>query len=575
MASQMQMDNMADILKMKGYFESKDFENLYEPGEQFANLRDFALQILTQKIDRMNRVSSNEKVRAGVNGALRRLGNSLVRMAGVRRLGQLEMRAKQYYSATIAQLANLNARSQQFLTEQIALFSVGMNTRVQKNAKYRNALISASLTSARGGLSKTGMEPLYDLKYEKSKDPYLKTVNGVLDKVDQLSDGILRVTLTSTDVLAAQNTFLAFYMDYVTSRNPELADMTNDEFFEYAAKNIDTKAIAYADDQVGRSQTQSDEWNSRGIYGQGNSNTKRILANSLFTFGRFQNNRKVGIANDISILNSDLASERDKTQAANRLTSAAIEIGIFKILSPVIGVAYGKALLPFFSSILGFDEEVDEMAKKAMDSFGRSGDEKVRGELEFALSKYKRNISKEFGNKDGKIKWVDNAEDDLAQFVKDHPEMASIAIAAGYNPGMHGSIDSFFGWYIESILQTGGLGMLGELLYNSAAQADNGQYGFQRMLSYVFGPSVDIGVTGWNTISAGQEFVSDAAGADVTNAKRRTAIRSLLNRIPFLGGNRSFREQGTNILAGEADDNKQVRWGNTSGFSGGFGSATF
>ena len=398
MASQMQMDNMADILKMKGYFESKDFENLYEPGEQFANLRDFALQILTQKIDRMNRVSSNEKVRAGVNGALRRLGNSLVRMAGVRRLGQLEMRAKQYYSATIAQLANLNARSQQFLTEQIALFSVGMNTRVQKNAKYRNALISASLTSARGGLSKTGMEPLYDLKYEKSKDPYLKTVNGVLDKVDQLSDGILRVTLTSTDVLAAQNTFLAFYMDYVTSRNPELADMTNDEFFEYAAKNIDTKAIAYADDQVGRSQTQSDEWNSRGIYGQGNSNTKRILANSLFTFGRFQNNRKVGIANDISILNSDLASERDKTQAANRLTSAAIEIGIFKILSPVIGVAYGKALLPFFSSILGFDEEVDEMAKKAMDSFGRSGDEKVRGELEFALSKYKRNISKEFGS---------------------------------------------------------------------------------------------------------------------------------------------------------------------------------
>jgi hypothetical protein len=202
----------------------------------------------------------------------------------------------------------------------------------------------------------------------------------------------------------------------------------------------------------------------------------------------------------------------------------------------------------------------------------RGGEDENRAALRERLL---TNISKEFGNKDGKIKWVANAEDDLAQFVKDHPEMASIAIAAGYNPGMHGSIDSFFGWYIESILQTGGLGMLGELLYNAAAQADNGNYGFQRMLSYVLGPSVDIGVTGWNTISAGQEFVSDAAGGDVSNAKRRSAIRSLLNRIPFLGGNRSFREQGTNILAGEADDNKQVRWGNTSGFSGGFGSATF
>ena len=398
MASQMQMDNMADILKMKGYFESKDFENLYEPGEQFGNIRDFALQILTQKIDRMNRVSSNEKVRASVQGNFRRLGNTLMKMTGVRRLGQLEMRAKQYYSATIAQLANLNPRSAQFLTEQIALFSVGMNTRVQKNSKYRNALISASLTSTRGGLSKTGMEPLYDLKYEKSKTAGGRAVQNVLDGLDKVSDEILRVTLTSTDVLAAQNTFLAFYMDYVTSRNPELADMTNDEFFEHAAKNIDTKAVAYADEQVGRSQTQSDEWNSRGIYGQGNSNTKRILANTLFTFGRFQNNRKVGIANDMSILNSDLASEKDKTQAANRLTSAAIEIGIFKILSPVIGVAYGQALMPLFSGILGFDEEVDEMALKAMNSFGRSGDEKVRGELEFSLSNYKRNISKEFGS---------------------------------------------------------------------------------------------------------------------------------------------------------------------------------
>ena len=46
---------------------------------------------------------------------------------------------------------------------------------------------------------------------------------------------------------------------------------------------------------VGRSQTQSDSWNSTHLYGQDSKATGKILADMLFTFGRFQNNRKVGI----------------------------------------------------------------------------------------------------------------------------------------------------------------------------------------------------------------------------------------------------------------------------------------
>jgi len=43
----------------------------------------------------------------------------------------------------------------------------------------------------------------------------------------------------------------------------------------------------------------------------------------------------------------------------------------------------------------------------------------------------------------------------------------------------------------------------------------------------------------------------------------------LLNRVPFLGGNKAFREKGTNILAGDAQDNgRRSAW---SGFSGSFG----
>jgi len=197
----------------------------------------------------------------------------------------------------------------------------------------------------------------------------------------------------------------------------------------------------------------------------------------------------------------------------------------------------------------------------------RGGEDQDKAQLRERLL---TNISKEFGNKDGKIKWVDGLEKDLSVFIKNHPEMLSIALAAGYNPSMHGSIDSFFGWYIESLLQTGGLGMVGELLYNSAAQADNGAYGFQRIASYLLGPSFDtVGIQSFNALSGGAEWLSDAAGADVTNAKRRSLIRGLLNRVPFLGGNKAFREKGTNILAGDAQDNgRRSAW---SGFSGSFG----
>ena len=148
----------------------------------------------------MNRVSANEKVAASAGANFRRVGNSLLRLTSVRRLGQLFMRAKQYYSATAAQTVNLGTRAGSFLVEQMALFSGGMNTRVQKNAKFRNALLSASLTKGRTGLSKTGMEPLYDLKYEKFDTTAGRAVQSVMNGLDAVSDQILKVTLTSTDM---------------------------------------------------------------------------------------------------------------------------------------------------------------------------------------------------------------------------------------------------------------------------------------------------------------------------------------------------------------------------------------
>ena len=177
--------------------------------------------------------------------------------------------------------------------------------------------------------------------------------------------------------------------------NPDLKRMDDKEFFDFASKNINKEAIAYADDMVGRSQTQSDSWNSTGIYGQNNAAYKRFLADALFTFGRFQNNRKVGIANDLSILYSDFATSDDKNIAQRRLLSAAIEIGVFKIMSPVISMGFAATLAPMFSEMLGYDEELDQMIKQYERSFGSSGAD-VAKEFKFRMDNYDRDLSKEF-----------------------------------------------------------------------------------------------------------------------------------------------------------------------------------
>ena len=144
-----------------------------------------------------------------------------------------------------------------------------------------------------------------------------------------------------------------------------------------------------------KSQTQSDEWNSLGVYGQGNTENKRTLANFLFLFGRFQNNRKVGIANDLSILSDDFASSTDKANAGRRLASAAIEIGVFKALGPMFSMAFAKGMQDEIAGLLGWDEEIDEAAKIYEAYAGASGYEWMK-ESQFSLNNYKRNISKEF-----------------------------------------------------------------------------------------------------------------------------------------------------------------------------------
>ena len=113
---------------------------------------------------------------------------------------------------------------------------------------------------------------------------------------------------------------------------------------------------------------------------------------------------------------------------------------------------------------------------------------------------------------------------------------------------MNKDLDKFLGWYVESMVSVIGIGLLGDMLFNSAQKLDNGAYGTVRVLSGVFGPSVSTLVEGQQVLSGFAEALSDDPG----NGDRRQAVRNVSGRVPVIGSNRDFRESTTDLIAGEA-----------------------
>ena len=209
---------------------------------------------------------------------------------------------------------------------------------------------------------------------------------------------------------------------------------------------------------------------------------------------------------------------------------------------------------------------VGSLAVKDLAQF-RGGDDEQSSK--FRDRKFTKDVLEQFGNERSEV--IEGWQRDINQFADKHPDMMKIALSMGFDPALHGTVDGFLGWYIEGLMQLGGLGMVAELLYNSAAQADNGSFGMSRTLSYVLGPSFDtVANFGFNVMAAGQEGIEDAvSNQPTTNSARRTLTRQLLSRVPLFGGNRKFREGGTDMIAGTPKDTKVNNWG-ASGWQSGW-----
>lgn len=150
-----------------------------------------------------------------------------------------------------------------------------------------------------------------------------------------------------------------------------------------------------------------------------------------------------------------------------------------------------------------------------------------------------------------------SAETRSRSLSKNAPALAN---AFGVREGS--DLDSYAGWYLDSLLAMGGLGLFAEFFYNAASQADNGAYGKMRVAGAVAGPSFSAIFDSGMTVATG---VKDAITGAEKNSNKRAAAREIARRIPVAGGISDFREGAADLMGQPSKPGRK----------GGFGSSTF
>ena len=157
-------------------------------------------------------------------------------------------------------------------------------------------------------------------------------------------------------------------------------------------------------------------------------------------------------------------------------------------------------------------------------------------------------------------------EDERSPWIRSR-SAENIAKKMGWEPEWDGPVDTFFGHYIEGFLAMGGLGLFAELLWNTAEQLDNGEYGKNRVMSFIGGPTAGLPFQAFDVMAGAYATITPGD----TSGKQRQATRTVAGRIPFFGQNRNFREGAADLAGAKRGSRGKAR----ARFGAGFGSSGF
>lgn len=389
---------------MNGFLKHPEFRNLFDtekrktigPTKPQADF-DYMIDILNKKLDDVNeQIGSTGSAMLRNSNVAKEFRKAILDYASASRLSSYSMPAAQGYSAMIGASLNMSSEAAAMMYKFIGQFSIMRlkNTLQSDKNKPMMNIVNSSATAARSGLDALGLE---NTQRGKSATPAWELLMKGAEVVQKTSGLALKLSVANTDKSAGIASFAGYYFDRMKQTHPtETKNMNNEEFWAWANTIMDTDkhtdAVTYADEQVNRSQLIAASQNQSEFY-KNRTNWVRVL----FPFGKFAYNRKVGIANDISTVQSELASEADKSRAKNRMKSAAAEIATFKLIQPMAGKLAAAAAVSSIASLVGFDDEYDDIVKfmqKEINIGNPLSKEFLKNQFE--VSSFKRDVPKEF-----------------------------------------------------------------------------------------------------------------------------------------------------------------------------------
>ena len=110
----------------------------------------------------------------------------------------------------------------------------------------------------------------------------------------------------------------------------------------------------------------------------------------------------------------------------------------------------------------------------------------------------------------------------------------------------------YLGWYWDGFVVMGGMGLIGEMLYDIGSNVDNGAFGQVRIGEVILGPSMGLFNDGLTVAGGVGDIISDSLGGTSTNYKEREMVDTLFHRFaPPVGSMPAVREKVVDSLAGE------------------------
>ena len=388
------LNGLVNSKKVEDIFDTEKRTTLTQKNSDFEIVRD----LFVEKVDRIDKtiqsVGSSELMPADVVDETLK---TIIKMSTALRLSTVSMRTSQATSAMLATSTIVGYDARGVINNYLVDFASGQLTSKLEENKGLNAVLAKSATGRRSGTESAAIVKQKAAKVNAETNLAKKGYVKVLSGLQSLSEKTLDISLGQSDAIAGKASFAALYYDRMLQKNPsKVKDMSMDEFWEWSENNIDMDAITWADSQISRAQMISMSWNQGKMFDPQNSLQKATAA-ILFPFGRFAYNRKVGMANDWSIISDkSVATEADKAMAKRRLLSAATEIAIFKTIQPAVGITLTGLFAKGISSLVGWDKEFDEEINMILNSkmpFSQEYDQ--AGLKGFKLTDYERDMFKE------------------------------------------------------------------------------------------------------------------------------------------------------------------------------------